>query len=211
MIEACGQDRPISACDAMATQTEFVTPDRHAEGQARAALRFFAIAAGVGLLASLVTLLALALFGTTRGPGRLFPPAFLVSTSLLAAGSFSLARAVHYVRRERQRSFRRWLLTGLIAASLFVGVQAYGLAWMLPNERTAQAASTGVIAFVMALTTMHAMHVVVASLFLSLVTVRSFAERYDHEYYWGVSVCAWFWHVLGIVWLAILAVFAIAA
>ena len=52
---------------------------------------------------------------------------------------------------------------------------------------------------------------VVATLFLSLVAVRTFADRYDHEYYWGVSVVAWFWHALGIVWLAILAVFAIAA
>ena len=66
-------------------------------------------------------------------------------------------------------------------------------------------------AFVLALASLHAMHVIVATLFLSLVTVRTFAERYDHEYYWGVSVVAWFWHGLGIVWLAILAVFAIAA
>lgn len=195
----------------MATQTEFVTPDRHADGHARAALRFFATAAGVVLLASLVALLASALFGTPHEPGRLFPPAFWVSTTLLAAGSYSLSKAVRHVRIERQRPFRRWLVTGLMMASLFVGVQAYGLASMLPHERTAQAASTGVTAFVMALTTMHAMHVIVASLFLSLVSVRTFADRYDHEYYWGVSVCAWFWHALGIIWLAILAVFAIAA
>lgn len=195
----------------MATQTEFVTPDRHAEGHARAALRFFLTAAGVVLLASLVTLLAVWVFGMPREPERLFPPAFWVSTSLLAAGSYSLSKAVRYVRRERQQPFRRWLVTGLVLAALFVGVQAYGLASMLPHERTPQAASTGVTAFVMALTTMHAMHVIVASLFLSLVSVRTFADRYDHEYYWGVSVCTWFWHALGIIWLAILAVFAIAA
>jgi cytochrome c oxidase subunit III len=195
----------------MATQTEFVTPDRHADGQARAAVRFFLTAAGVLLLASLVALLALILFGKPREPERLFPRAFWVSTLLLGAGSYSLSRAVRYVRIERQRPFRRWLVTGLIMASLFIGVQAYGLASMLPHERTPQAASTGVTAFVMALTAMHAMHVIVASLFLSLVSVRTLADRYDHEYYWGVSVCAWFWHALGSIWLAILAVFAIAA
>lgn len=195
----------------MATQTEFVTPDRHADGQARNAVRFFATASGVVLLATTVALLLLAVFGIPNGPGRLFPAAMWGSTGLLFAGSYSLSRAVRYVRVEKQRPFRRWLLSGLAIAGLFVGVQAYALACMLPHDRTAQAASTGVTAFVLALTVMHAMHVIVASLFLSLVTVRTFADRYDHEYYWGVSICAWFWHALGIVWLAILAVFAIAA
>jgi cytochrome c oxidase subunit III len=47
-------------------------------------------------------------------------------------------------------------------------------------------------------------------LFLVFVTVQGFADRYDHEYYWGVLVCACFWHALGIVWLAILFVLVIA-
>ena len=163
------------------------------------------------LTASLVTLLLLGLFGRPSGPGRLFPPAFWFSTALLAGGSYSLARAVRYVRIERQRPFRQWLLSGLLLAALFVGVQSYGLACLIPQDRTAQAASTGVTAFVMALAGMHAMHVVVATLFLSLITVRTFADRYDHEYYWGVSVCTCLWHALGVIWIAILAVFAIAA
>src|SRR5690606_12386437 len=54
MIEGCGEGRSPSARDVMATQTEFVTPDRHADGHARAAVKFFLTAAGVVLLASLV-------------------------------------------------------------------------------------------------------------------------------------------------------------
>jgi heme/copper-type cytochrome/quinol oxidase subunit 3 len=42
------------------------------------------------------------------------------------------------------------------------------------------------------------------------VTLSAFADRYDHEYCWGVSFAAWCWHVLGVVWLAILFVFAMA-
>lgn len=195
----------------MATQTEYLTPDRHADGHARAALQFFATAAGVVLLAALVTMLLFVLFGRPDWPGRLFPPAFWFSTVLLAGGSYSLSQAIRYVRIERQLPFRRWLITSLLLAALFMGVQSYGLACLIPHDRTPQAASTGVTAFVMALAGMHAMHVVVATLFLSLITVRTFADRYDHEYYWGVSVCALLWHGLGIIWLAILAVFAIAA
>jgi heme/copper-type cytochrome/quinol oxidase subunit 3 len=47
-------------------------------------------------------------------------------------------------------------------------------------------------------------------LFLAFVATRAQADRYDHEYYWGASICAYFWHALGIAWLFILAIFAIA-
>jgi hypothetical protein len=42
------------------------------------------------------------------------------------------------------------------------------------------------------------------------VTLGALADRYDHEYFWGVSLCAWFWHALGIVWVCILIVFVIS-
>lgn len=195
----------------MATPTEFLTPDRHAEGHRRAAALFFATMLGVVLTSALIAVLMFAVAGQPTGPGRLFPPAFAVSSGLLFAGSLALTRAVRCVRVERQRPFRRWLLTSLLLATLFMGIQTYGLACLLPHDRTASAASTGVTAFVLALASLHGMHFIVATLFLAMVTVRAFAERYDHEYYWGVSACAWFWHALGLVWLAILAVFAIAA
>jgi heme/copper-type cytochrome/quinol oxidase subunit 3 len=57
---------------------------------------------------------------------------------------------------------------------------------------------------------LHGMHFVVALLFLCHITVQAMADRYDHEYYWGVTVCAWFWHALGVAWVAILFVMLIA-
>jgi cytochrome c oxidase subunit III len=41
------------------------------------------------------------------------------------------------------------------------------------------------------------------------VTLSALSDRYDHEYYWGVKICALFWHALGIVWLVILMAFLI--
>jgi hypothetical protein len=57
---------------------------------------------------------------------------------------------------------------------------------------------------------LHAMHFTLALMFLVWVTLGAFADRYDHEYFWGVVVCAWFWHALGIAWGCILIVFAIS-
>ena len=69
---------------------------------------------------------------------------------------------------------------------------------------------TGAHVFAFVFVALHAMHFVVALWFLTFVTLKARYERYDHEYYWGVTVCTWFWHALGLVWLAILAVFAVA-
>lgn len=136
--------------------------------------------------------------------------AFGISTLLLLAGSIAMSRALAFVQQERQTEFRWWLKFAAGCSALFMGIQSYGLLWMLPATRSAEGTSLGVRPLVMTLAGLHSMHFFVATLFISAVIARSIADRYDHEYHWGVTVCAWFWHLLGIAWMAILAVFAIA-
>jgi heme/copper-type cytochrome/quinol oxidase subunit 3 len=183
---------------------------RHAAGQSRQALLFFVRAVLVCGAAAGVTLGLAAVFGRPAATEFWFPPAFAASSLLLLAGSISLSRAVRSVQQEKQKSFRGWLRMALVTGTLFMGVQAYGLWTLLPAERAADQASLGVTPFVLMLSALHALHLSVAVLFLSFVATRAQADRYDHEYYWGVSVCAYFWHALGIAWLFILAIFAIA-
>jgi len=144
------------------------------------------------------------------GNGLVFPRAFLASTFLLAGCSAALHRAVTHVRRERQGPFRRAMVWALLAGALFVAVQGYGL-WCLLQGQNPEEASTGAQSFVFAFASLHALHVAVALMVLVFVALGGFDGRYDHEYHWGVIVCAWFWHLLGLVWLAILAVFGIAS
>jgi len=101
------------------------------------------------------------------------------------------------------------LWSALVAGVLFVALQATALNWLLRRQMP-EDASTGAAPFVAVLACLHAMHFVVALMFLAFVFASAQIDRYDHEYYWGVTVCAWFWHVLGIVWLAVLGVMAIA-
>lgn len=175
------------------------------------ALRFFAISASLLFVALSLSSLLLKLSPTDdrREPTQ-FPVAFAASTMLLFCGSAALSRAVGFVKRERQRPFRRSLMWALLAGTLFVGFQTFALSQLI-HQQPAEDVPTGVGAFVAVVTALHAMHFVVALLCLVYVTVQAFADRYDHEYYWGVIVCTWFWHALGIIWCAILAVMAIAA
>jgi cytochrome c oxidase subunit 3 len=127
----------------------------------------------------------------------------------LGLGSYALQRAVRSVRQERQQQFRNWLRAALVLGSLFIGVQSYGLWSIFPQNRDASDASLGATPFIIVLVALHGIHFLVAVLFVCFVAARAAAHRYDHEYYWGVLVCSWFWHVLGIIWLGILCVFAI--
>lgn len=176
----------------------------------RLAVRFILVSAGIyfgvlGLAAFLIHF-----FPTHPVPGKVvFPPVFWLTTALLALGSGFLQRAVWSVRLERQKRFRRSLVTALVSGALFVAVQSYGLYGLIQNQ-VPDDVSTGANAFISIMGVLHAMHFSLALLFLVWVTLNALSDRYDHEYYFGVTLCAWFWHGLGIAWMCVLVVLAIA-
>jgi len=174
------------------------------------ATRFFL--AGLGIFSASAALAAVLAVAAPPVPGRSgqLPWVFAVTTVLLGIASGLLHRGLHMVRLERQRPFRRCLMYALVAGASFVGIQAYGLICLIVAYQPVNP-QTGVTAFAFVFAAMHGLHVIVALLFLLFVSLRALADRYDHEYYWGVTVTTWFWHALGIVWLAILLVIIIAA
>lgn len=184
--------------------------DRYAGRQSRFAVHFFGLTVALLSAALLAAEALIHYVGYARSGGSVrLPPALILSTACLAAGSWFLQSAWSDVRRERQRPFRKQLLWALAAGTAFVALQFFGL-WCLLQNQSGEAESSGANAFVFVFAAMHVMHFTVALLFLVLVTLRAHADRYDHEYYWGVTVCACFWHFLGVVWLAILGVLMIA-
>ncbi len=167
------------------------------------------------LQASVILLLGFSLgfvFGHPEPTQKLeLPAAFQFGTTFLAIGSWCLHDALKNVRLELQRRFRTSLSLALGAAVLFVSVQSYGM-WALVKSISPQLEmQTSIHGMVIMFAAIHAMHFIVAQSILLWVTLSAFADRYDHEYYWGVTFACWCWHVLGIVWLGILCIFAIAA
>ena len=176
----------------------------------RLALRFIFVSVAVYSAAGGLALVLIHCVPSAAAPGRVvFPPVFWFTSVLLALNSGCMQHALHCVRRERQRPFRRSLIYALVAGTLFVGVQSYGLKSLVRNQ-VAEEAQTGANLFITIMVALHAMHLSLALLFLIWVTLNALADRYDHEYSWGVSLCAWFWHGLAIVWICILMVFVIA-
>ena len=147
-----------------------------------------------------------------------FPKVFWLSSISLLTGSIAIERASSFVSQEKQRPFRGHLIVGLISGALFVAFQIFGMWVLLRSQETEYAMATaetavalGVKPYIFVAAFLHAMHFFLALLFMVYVTLNGFTGRYDHEYYWGVRVCAWFWHGLGIVWIMILIVFAIVS
>lgn len=198
----------------MAIFSRFSSADRPEQGaiglpvgRTLLARRFLMIATAVVAGASAITWTLMRGLGRETPGGFAFPPAFVVSTLLLFAGSIELHRALFAVRYERQPLFRRRLTRSLIAAMLFVGVQSYALWSIMPLERSQESASIGVAPFAVMAAALHGLHFLVATFFVSYITAGAWSVRYDHEYHWGVTFCVWFWHALGAVWLAVLTVY----
>jgi heme/copper-type cytochrome/quinol oxidase subunit 3 len=190
--------------------------DSYSHQRSSLALHFFVLSAAV--------------FGTAFGGGWAmielarnsppeefhFPVAFWFSSVALLTGSIALQRSVFFVQRERLRPFRSHLITGLISGTLFVAFQIFGMWVLLRSPEAGYVFDAGEPSvtlgtnkpYVFVAVFLHAMHFFLALLFLVYVTLNGMTGRYDHEYYWGVSVCTWFWHGLGIVWGIILCVFA---
>ncbi len=175
------------------------------------ARRFFLSTVLQAVVVLIAASLLCLLLGKQQPSAKLrLPPVFFLSTLFLAVGSWFLERARAFVRRERQAEFRRSLLLSLSFASAFVAVQGYGLWAIDKGIRTPNESQLGVHGFVIMLTALHAMHFIVAQSVLLWVTLSAFADRYDHEYFFGVTFASWCWHGLGIVWVGILFIFTMA-
>lgn len=188
-------------------------PERHAADRSRLASHFFLLTLGVFAASFCLAWMLAHLFGRSPHASAwtmVLHPAFAISSLLLLRGSYCLSKALWFVRQERQGEFRHYLMHGLRAGSLFTAFQSYALWAISPFERGASAASLGVRPFIILLCTLHALHFMIAVMGLVYVTVQANADKYDHEYHWGVTVCTSVWHFLGVAWVGVLAVIVIS-
>jgi heme/copper-type cytochrome/quinol oxidase subunit 3 len=185
----------------------------HSLPESQFALRFFGLSASLFVAAGLIAFVLSRLAAPPRTPGQfIIPTAFAFSTLFLILCSVAQARGLAAVRRERQPQFRRDMLWGLVCGTAFVGVQVFGMWCIVQNLRLHQnagEAQLGAAALIMGAAAMHALHVIVALLILTYVTLRALGDRYDHEYSFGVAACGWCWHFLGGAWIFILGAYVI--
>ena len=72
------------------------------------------------------------------------PASFWISTMVLVLVSVFLQRACWLVHREKQIGFRRWLIWAMLASSVFVFIQAFGMRDLLSQHFSMSDGSTKV-------------------------------------------------------------------
>ena len=140
-----------------------------------------------------------------------FPAILWLSTVLVIGVSFSLSRALHFIRRERQAEFRTWLVISLGLAIGFLLVQAPAMAALVVEHERFRAAGLFLYGLVFILVLLHALHVVGGMVALVRVTVRGRRGAYDHEQYQPVRYAAMYWHFLDVIWILMFATFLVTA
>jgi cytochrome c oxidase subunit 3 len=130
------------------------------------------------------------------------------NTLILLASSFTMALAVHGAERGGRRILVGGILLTILLGSIFLGIKTVEYrhkaaeGWIPgpgfgPRERGLEL----FFAFYFGMTGMHALHMVVGIVALSVVALRAWGGRYGPEDHTPVALTGLYWHFVDIVWI----------
>lgn len=140
-----------------------------------------------------------------RGVTTPEPPSGLWFSTLLAVGiSLALESARRAVRKNQLAVLPGRLRLGILAAVLFLGVQAVNW-YALRGVAFGSDTPPHVVVGFYLLTGLHAAHVLGGFVPLGVVLSGAMAREYSSSHHEGVSLCVEYWHFLTVVWLVLFA------
>lgn len=139
------------------------------------------------------------------------PRAFILTTVNMLAISVLLHMAVGAARRQRLDDLARYLVLAFILAIAFFAIQGSALTWMVSELLKPAASIRNLYGLTFFLVIVHALHVVGGVAGLTFLLFGLSRGKYDHERNFPIRFCALYWHFLDIVWILMLASFALAA
>jgi len=150
-------------------------------------MALFLASLGMLFAASMVGYLIIRILGNNAPPlgesALTVPMSLWASTALMLLSSVTIHQALMKVRREKLKQLRQMLVATLVLALGFVLLQGPALFTLLAEHQAAMADNVFLFGLIFFLILLHAAHVVGGLVPLAVVTVKSFADRYDHEYY----------------------------
>jgi cytochrome c oxidase subunit III len=133
-----------------------------------------------------------------RAPGLPdMPGGLALSTLLIALTSLCIWQAQLGIKKNLLEAVKRWLLAAATLAGLFLLTQtANWFAMRPPSDAPSLYLSTFYL-----LTGVHALHVIGGFVPLGFVVYHAGKRHYSSSRHEGLSLCAQYWHYLGVVWL----------
>jgi len=165
---------------------------------------------------SCVLLYAIYVVTRIAPPGGLSQPFvlpinFITTTVVLIAISICLHLSVGAIQRERRVDVWRYIIIASILNVVFFGMQSTGMLTLIQRLQESNQQDRSLYGFTFLMVLIHALHVVGGSAGLVFIMFGLSRESYDHERYWPIKFCAIYWHFLDVVWILMLASFALAA
>jgi cytochrome c oxidase subunit 3 len=133
-----------------------------------------------------------------------------VSTVILACSSVTIQIAKNAIDREEHRKAKNWLIATTALGAAFISSQL--MAWLALVSRGLYMRGNPYAGFFYILTIAHAVHVVGGIVALGAIQIRAWEPSMDegeleHRKNLARSV-AYYWHFLGLLWLALLGLLA---
>ena len=150
------------------------------------------------IVAYLVTRFSAEVWQTASMPA--LPHGLFASTATLIGLSWCIQKAVVAIQHNRHEALLKNLwLTFLFAFAFLIG---QGLNWTYMRGATLAPGIRTLYPFTFYLLTgLHAAHIVGGFVPLGIVIGRARRREYSSSNHEGVSLCAQYWHYLGVVWL----------
>ncbi len=121
-----------------------------------------------------------------------------INTVVLLLSGYTMIRGLRAIRKDAQEQLRRWLLaTGLLGA-IFLIVQGSEWVRLVHHGFTLSSGVYGSIFYV--LIGCHALHALVAVLWVIAVFAKAITDKFSASHHVGVEMCAIYWTFVVVLW-----------
>jgi cytochrome c oxidase subunit 3 len=134
-----------------------------------------------------------------------------INTAVLICSSLSMALAVNAAQLGRRKSLVWFLILTIVLGSVFLGIKAVeyhekfvhqhvpGPSFHFDGPEAEHAQLFFSLYFGM--TGLHALHMIIGIVLLSILAIRAHRGRFGSEYYTPIDMTGLYWHFVDIVWI----------
>jgi cytochrome c oxidase subunit 3 len=135
----------------------------------------------------------------------------LINTAVLIGSSLTMALGVRAAQTSQRSATVRWLILTIILGLVFLGIKVYEYADKFEHHHVPGAnfisdspwAAQEQIFFSLyfTMTGLHALHMIVGVVMMSVITWMAHKGKFDSTYYTPVEMAGLYWHFVDLVWI----------
>jgi cytochrome c oxidase subunit 3 len=134
-----------------------------------------------------------------------------INTAVLIGSSLTMALGVRAAQTNQRSATVRWLILTILLGCVFLGVKVYEYADKFEHHHVPGAnfisegpwAAQEQIFFSLyfTMTGLHALHMIVGVVMMSIITWMAHKGKFDSTYYTPVEMAGLYWHFVDLVWI----------